>query len=266
MNQFDLNKKVVVITGGAGFLAKAFAEAILDSNGIVFLIDNNSMVLNDRVTFLKNKFGHNNVDFDFSDITDKTQVENAKDKLIKRFGRIDVLINNATNNPIISKNEKISYNGFESFKLSDWNNDIAVGLTGAFLSCQVFGTEMKKQFSGSIINISSDLGIISPDQRIYPDGFVKPISYSVVKTGILGLTRYLSTYWANYNILVNAICFGGVQNEQPVEFIRNISEIIPLKRMAKAEEYQGIIVFLCSAASSYITGATIIVDGGRSVW
>ena len=125
---------------------------------------------------------------------------------------------------------------------------------------------MIKQQSGNIINISSDLGVIAPNQSLYSKNNKKPISYSVVKHGIIGFSKYLATYLAEYNIRSNSLCPGGISNNQPKEFISKIKKLIPLKRMAKINDYDGIILYLCSDYSSYMTGSTIVWDGGRSVW
>ena len=166
-----------------------------------------------------------------------------------------------------------AWSRLERFSLEQWQADIAVGLTGAFLCSQIIGTEMARRGNGVILNIASDLAIIAPDQRIYrrPDLAedqqpVKTCSYSVVKTGLIGLTRYLATYWADKGVRVNAISLGGVYNGQPDEFVQRLTELVPMRRMADVDEYQGSIVFLCSDASSYMTGANVVVDGGRTVW
>ena len=189
---------------------------------------------------------------------------------MSRYGRVDILINNAAANPKVEGAEPASFSRFESFPLDQWNADIAVGLSGAFICCQVFGMEMVRRGSGVIVNVSSDLGLIAPDQRIYrlpnmPENLqpVKPVSYSVVKSALIGLTRYLATYWAGRGIRVNSICPGGVGNGQPEEFVSKLTSLIPMGRMARPDEYQGAILFLCSDASSYMTGATLVVDGGR---
>ena len=162
---------------------------------------------------------------------------------------------------------------FDNFPLDLWNGDILVGLTGAFLCAQVFGTVMQEQRSGVILNISSDLGIIAPDQRIYrkdgleeKDQTIKPVTYSVIKHGLLGLTKYLATYWANQGIRVNAVCPGGVYNGQDEQFLGKLTNLIPMGRMADKDEYKATILYLISDASSYMTGATLIVDGGRTCW
>ena len=160
----------------------------------------------------------------------------------------------------------------ESFNMDIWDADIAVGLKGSFLCTKYFGAQIAIQ-GGSIINISSDLGIIAPDQRLYqkpgipPEKQpVKPVTYSIVKTGLIGLTRYTATYWAAKKVRCNALCPGGIENQQDSSFIAKLSSLIPLGRMAQQDEYQGSVIFLLSDASSYITGTTLIADGGRTVW
>ena len=151
--------------------------------------------------------------------------------------------------------------------------DLAVGLRGAFLCSQVFGKKMAQQGKGVIVNISSDLGLVAPDQRIYkkegvPENQqpVKPVTYSVIKTGLIGLTRYLATYWADCGVRVNTLCPGGIEAGQPEEFKERLHSKIPLGRMADKDEYKGAILFLVSDASSYMTGATLTMDGGRTCW
>jgi NAD(P)-dependent dehydrogenase (short-subunit alcohol dehydrogenase family) len=193
--------------------------------------------------------------------------------VVDETGRVDILINNAANNPKAEAPLGETWSRLERFSLEQWQADVAVGLTGAFLCSQAFGTEMARRGKGVILNIASDLAIIAPDQRIYrrpgvseDQQPVKPVSYSVVKTGLIGLTRYLATYWADQGVRVNAISLGGVYNDQPDEFVQKLTELVPLRRMAGVDEYQGAIVFLCSDASSYMTGSNLVIDGGRTIW
>ena len=208
------------------------------------------------------------------DITKYKQLINAYNKIKKKFNNIDGLVNNAANNPKVEDNKSKNFSKLENFPLETWNKDIAVGLTGAWLCSKHFGSEIaKNKNGGSIVNISSDLGLIGPDQRIYkkknvPENMnsVKPVTYSVVKSGLIGLTRYLSTYWADKGVRCNAICPGGVKNGQSDEFINLISDRIPMGRLAKSDEYQGTLLWMLSDASSYLNGAIVPVDGGRTAW
>ena len=269
---FDLSDRVAVITGGAGLLGVQHAEAIAEAGGYPVLADIDEEKAIRKARMISEKYRMDSIGIG-TDITNKTEVEALLDVVLRRFGRIDILINNAANNPKIKANEDTTWSRFENFPIELWNQDIAVGLTGAFLCSQVIGSEMARRGGGVILNISSDLGVIAPDQRIYfKPGLpaekqpAKPVSYSVVKTALIGLTKYLATYWADKNVRVNAICPGGVQTDQPDDFVAKLSNLIPLGRMAKKDEYKAAVLFLVSDASSYMTGANLIVDGGRTCW
>ncbi len=268
INPFDLTGRVIVITGGTGLLGMAHARAVHSAGGIPILLD---------VASPGNEELHRRAGFEVQciscDITQEDQVQTALTLTLERFDRIDVLINNAANNPKVEDTNSLRNSRLENYPLARWNSDIAVGLTGAMICSRVFGAEMARRSRGVIVNIASDLALIAPDQRLYAvDNLpteaqpVKPVSYSVVKTGLIGLTRYLATYWADRGIRANALCPGGVENGQDVVFMRRIAERIPLGRMARLDEYQGAVMFLCSDASSYMTGAVLAVDGGRSAW
>lgn len=274
-NSFDLKRKVFVITGGAGLLGQKHAEAVTEGNGIPVLLDISREGLDDAVSHMKMKYGAETEISGFAaDITSREDIGCARDSIIKKYGHIDGLINNAANNPKVeggAANMKAIQ--FENFPLEMWMEDIAVGLTGAFLCAQVFVQAMAEQGSGVILNLSSDLGVIAPDQRIYrkkglPDEEqpVKPVTYSVIKHGLIGLTKYLATYYAEKGIRANALCPGGVYNGQNEEFLDKLTPLIPMGRMASADEYKGTVLYLRSDASSYMTGSTVIVDGGRTCW
>ena len=269
---FDLTGRVAIITGGTGLLGQQHAEAIAIAGGIPVLADISVEGIDPKGETFKKRFGKK-ASVVQADITDLESVKTLRAEVLKRFGRVDILINNAANNPKMEKTVDVEFSRLENFPLSQWSADISVGLTGAFLCAQVNGSEMAKHKQGVIVNVASDLAVIAPDQRLYrKTGLpgdqqpVKPVTYSVVKTGLLGLTRYLATYWAETGIRVNAISPGGVHNNQPDDFIQRLVNLIPLGRMANANEYQAAIIFLCSDASSYMTGTNLVIDGGRSCW
>ena len=271
---FDLTNKVIIITGGAGLLGQKHAEAVAEFGAIPIILDLSQIKATNVAARLKKEYKVESEGFAV-DITSEAQIKLCCKKLIKQFGKIDVLINNAANNPKVEDSkEGEKFSRLENFELDIWDKDIAVGLTGAFLCSKYFGFAISKNSKGgSIINISSDLGVIAPDQRLYskeglPDDQqpVKPVTYSVVKTGLIGLTRYLATYWADKNVRCNAMCPGGVENGQPEEFLNMVSSRIPMKRLARDNEYQSTLVWMLSDASSYLNGAIVSIDGGRATW
>ena len=271
---FDLTGRVAIVTGGAGLLGYHHGAILAAAGAHVVLLDLAAANPALRAEQLTLAHGPECLGL-ATDITSESSLEHARDAILAKFGRIDILINNAANNPKVESHphaEPKQWSRLENFPLQVWHDDIAVGLTGAFLCSRIFGQEMVKRNAGVILNIASDLGVIAPDQRLYrKEGIpedqqpVKPVTYSVVKTALIGLTRYLSTYWIAHNIRVNAISPGGVFADQPDEFTAKLHQLIPMGRMADKDEYQGAILFLCSDASSYMTGQNLIVDGGRSV-
>ncbi len=269
---FDLTGRVAVITGGAGLLGYQHALAIASAGGIPVLIDLASANPQEKAARLVGS-GASAALGVAGDITNLQKVQSMRDAVMDRFGRVDILINNAANNPKVEGAAASTWTRVENFPMAVWEADIAVGLTGAFLCARVFGSEMAAKKRGVILNVASDLGVIAPDQRLYrkegvaeDQQMVKPVTYSVVKTGLIGLTRYLATYWADHGVRVNAISPGGVFNGQPEEFLAKLNRLIPMARMARLDEYQGAVLFLCCDASSYMTGANLIIDGGRTCW
>lgn len=266
---FDLRDRVAIITGGAGLLGYHHGAILASAGARVVLLDLPTANPAARASQLTNESGSEAIGI-ACDITSESSLESARAHIVEKFGRIDILINNAANNPKVEEGNS-AWSRLENFPLDVWEADLRVGLTGAFLCSRLFGAEMAKRKSGVILNVASDLALIAPDQRLYRvDGLpddqqpVKPVTYSVVKTGLIGLTRYLATYWSSANIRVNAISPGGVFNGQSEVFLSRLKQLIPMQRMANRDEYQGAILFLCSDASSYMTGANLVIDGGRS--
>ncbi len=272
---FDLTGRVAVITGGAGLLGMKHAGVIAQHGGIPVLVD--VAAADAKAAELTERYGVPAYACQ-TDITKPEGVRSLRDQVLERFHRIDILINNAANNPKMESSADVNFSRLENFPIEQWYADLAVGLTGAHLCSQILGTSMAEAFRetgrrGVILNIASDLALIGPDQRIYrqpglPDNLqpAKPVTYSVVKSGLVGLTRYLATYWADAGIRVNAISPGGVYNGQPEAFVEKLASLIPMGRMAHQDEYQGAVLFLVSDASSYMTGHNLVIDGGRTAW
>ena len=275
IEKFYIRDKVVIITGGAGLLGRKHAEAVLDGGGIPVLLDISEVSLKSAREEIKiNSNTVCEIEGFTADITKYEEIKQIADTLFEKYGHIDVLINNAANNPKV-ESDAINMRAiqFENFPMQMWMDDLAVGLTGAFVCSQVFGGIMAEQGRGVILNISSDLGIIAPDQRIYrkenlaeDEQTVKPVTYSVIKHGLIGLTKYLATYYAEKGVRANTLCPAGVFNGQNDEFLQKLTNLIPMGRMANVEEYKSTILYLISDASSYMTGSTVIVDGGRTCW
>ena len=268
---FDIKDNVIIITGGSGKLGSIYSKYLLDRGAYIFCFD---IIGNQKA---KGKFGKDPQNPKLAylevDITEKSSISLGLQNIIKDGLTPTGLINNAAldSSPDINNNSKET-GPFETYPVESWENVLNVNLTGTFLVSQIIGSYMAENKKGSIININSHYGLISPDQRIYnytkESGveFNKPIAYSVSKSGITNLTRYLATYWAEKNIRVNTLTLGGVYSGQDPRFVEEYSKRVPLGRMSKGEEYCGSILFLISDASSYMTGSNLIVDGGWTAW
>ncbi len=269
---FSLENRVAIITGGAGFLGEKHAEAIAEFGGTPILLDVNEKVGIEKAKRISEKF-QVGCEYIYCDITQESEILEVKNNLLNNYKSVDILINNAALDPKVKKSDNKKLSRLEYFSIEQWNVEISVGLTSAMLCSKIFGYEMAKIKKGVILNISSDLGIIAPDQRLYkevkiPEGeqAVKPVTYSVIKHGLIGLTKYLATYWAEKGVRCNALCPGAIYDNQPDDFVHNISNLIPMGRMAYPDEYKAAIIFLVSEASSYMNGGILSIDGGRSTW
>lgn len=272
--QYNLSGKNIVITGGAGFLGRTFAEAVAEMGGFPILLDINIEYVEDAISHLSLK-NYSSDGFSVN-ITDGESVKNIVSQIVEKYEQIHVLINAAA---FAMKNLQEGGTGFfapfEEYDKNLWQISLDVNLTGTFLITQAVGRVMKAKKYGVIINVASDVAVISPDHRIYQAdsrfnyggvSFNTPIAYPVTKAGILSFTRYLATYWAKDGIRVNSISPAGVYRNQDEKFVEQLVYRIPLGRMAFPEELKGPIVFLASEASSFMTGGNLIIDGGRTIW
>ena len=273
--KFDLTGKTALITGAAGLLGREHAAALLESGATVVLTDIGEEGLAFARESLQQDADSERIQTFIMDVSSSESITNVAQKLEEEGQRVDILVNNAAIDPKVKEDTGIEETSrLENFPVEQWDLQISVGLTGAFLCSQVFGSAMARDGKGGIIlNIASDLSVFAPDQRLYrKDGLaddmqpVKPVTYSVIKAGLIGLTRYLATYWAEQGVRSNALSPGGVFNGQGEEFTTRLTSLIPLGRMAESDEYRAAIQFLCSEASAYMNGQNIVMDGGRSVW
>jgi NAD(P)-dependent dehydrogenase (short-subunit alcohol dehydrogenase family) len=273
LERYDLRGKIALITGGAGLLGVHHAEAILEIGGKPVIFDRDSTAVEQKRSYLENKYEQKILTF-IGSVTDEREVIELSQELMNTVGRVEVLINNAAVDPkVISQVGLGEASRLESLTVERWDEEIAVGLTGAFLCSRTFGPLMAEGNGGVIVNVASDLGLIAPNQRLYRQPNVerrhqpvKPVTYSVIKHALIGLTRYLATYWEGGLVRANALCPGGVEAGQDPVFKKRLAELIPAGRMAQPDEYISAIQFLCSDASSYMNGACLVMDGGRTIW
>ena len=273
LEKFNLEGKTALITGACGLLGNEHAIALLELGATIVLTDIDEKILKVSKDNFKT-LGYDDVVIKVMDVSSHENVEKVNEELKNAGVEVDVLINNAAIDPKVKKNESFKDESrLENFQLNDWDLQLNVGLKGAFICSKIFGYEMAKRNSGVILNIASDLSVFSPDQRLYEkddkkreEQPVKPVTYSVIKHGLVGLTKYLSTYWNEEGVRSNALSPGGVYNGQNENFVLKLEKLIPVGRMAKKDEYRSAIQFLCSDASAYLNGQNIVMDGGRSVW
>jgi NAD(P)-dependent dehydrogenase (short-subunit alcohol dehydrogenase family) len=264
---FSLKDKVAIVTGAAGLIGKHHCEALAAADATVIACDINTSSIKDYV----NKLGFNSMTIDM-DVTDKSSIEIAKELILENFGRIDILVNNAAINDMFENPQAATEQSkFENYPLNLWKKSLDVNVTGVFLCSQIFGTEMAKNGKGSIINVASTYGIVGPDQSLYIDkngkqNFYKPPAYSATKGAVISFTKFLAAYWGHKGVRVNTLSPGGVENSQDEFFVEKYSKKTPLGRMAAPTDYMGAVVFLASDASSYMTGANLVVDGGWTCW
>ncbi|MDY0124811.1 MAG: SDR family oxidoreductase [Anaerolineaceae bacterium] len=269
-SKFDMTGKTAIITGAAGLLGKQFCLALAQAGANIVMADLAYDVAAENAAEFKN-MGFNAIAVKV-DVSDPSSVKSIVDQTLTFFGSVDVLINSAALDPKFdSANVSTQdFNDFETYSLNSWKKALDVNLTGMFLASQAAVLPMLEQGRGVIVNISSMYGLVGPDQRLYeqPDGTrqFKPVYYSVTKAGVLGFTRYLATYYAGKNIRVNALTPGGVFNDHDALFTEQYSTRTVLGRMANLDEMNAAMLFLCSDASSYMTGSNLVVDGGWTAW
>ena len=266
---FDLKGRNIVITGASGLLGSQYANILSSAGANIILLDvdtiKNEKLKSALIKKYKNKIGAYTLD-----ISNHTEVNKISKKVIKDFKKIDGLINNAayTSKGAKEKSDN-AFGSFENFPIDIWQKSLDINLSGVFFCSQAFGKIMAKQGKGVIVNIASTYGLVGADQRIYgKSGLNLPISYAATKGAIVNFTRYLAAYWHGKNIRVNTLSPGGVMDKtyQNESFIKKYSEKTILGRMANKEEYNGAMLFLISDASSYMTGANLVVDGGWTAW
>jgi NAD(P)-dependent dehydrogenase (short-subunit alcohol dehydrogenase family) len=266
---FDLSGKVAIVTGGAGILGSHFCRAFAEAGSKIAIFDINSAELSTLVTEI-NSFYPESARGYLVDVTDPEQVRSAVNSVVNDFGGIDVLHNNAASK---GSNLETYFASFEDYSLTQWREIMSANIDSMFLMAQAVGIQMKKQGrGGSIIQTASAYGIMAPDQRIYEGSWYlnrqinTPAIYSTSKAAVVGLTKFLATYWAEFEIRVNTLVPGGAESGQNEEFKRRYGARVPLGRMAQPQEIVGAVLYLASDAARYVTGHSLVVDGGLNAW
>jgi NAD(P)-dependent dehydrogenase (short-subunit alcohol dehydrogenase family) len=267
----DLAGRTFIVTGGAGLLGREYGRALVEAGAYVVLADVDEQRVKRVAADLD---GGSGAAIGLRvDVADEESVAQLVSATLEHFDGVDGLVNNAALDPKFDRGRDATLTtAFEDYPLELWNREIAVNLTGMFLCARAVARPMLARRRGVIVNVSSTYGLVGPDQRLYesddpaaPPAF-KPVTYAVAKSGVLGLTRYLATYWGGSGIRVNTLTPGGVRNDQPDAFVRRYAARTPLGRMADRREYCGALLFLLSDASSYMTGGNLVVDGGWTAW
>ena len=259
-------KKFALITGAAGLLGREHSIALLEENFNVILTDINFNLLKSIKKNLIKNF-NNKIIIKKMDVSNELSIKKVYKYIKENRIQLDVLVNNAAIDAKVGNKNKKNINHLENLDHKNFIKEFNVGLIGALITIKYFGTMISKNNNGgSIINIGSDLSVIAPNQTLYQNGYKKPVSYSIIKHGLLGLTKYVSTYWPEKKVRCNMLSPGPVLQDQPKTLVKNLKKNIPLGRLANKSEYKSAIKFLISEESSYITGQNIIVDGGRTCW
>jgi NAD(P)-dependent dehydrogenase (short-subunit alcohol dehydrogenase family) len=269
-NLFRLDGRVIILTGGGGMLGREYTRTLVAAGARVAVADINRAAAEQSAASADNRGAAIGIGVD---VSREDEVRRMVEAVLDKWGAIDVLVNNAALDPKfdLSVQDRQSFR-FEEYPLALWQRSLDVNLTGAFLCAKHVGPVMCRQQRGVIVNVASTYGLVGPDQRIYrkqgekEQTRFKPADYAVTKAGLVQLTRYLAAYWGSANIRVNTLTPGGVYNAQDEQFVVQYASRTPLGRMAKRGEMSGAMLFLVSDASSYMTGANLVVDGGWTAW
>lgn len=250
----------IVITGGLGLIGKHVSEAFAEFNGSVIIADINEEAFESWVQ-QRNKSVKNKISFIYFDISNPKAIEEGIKKIVRSVNTMDVWVNLA-----YPRNDDWG-NFIDDVTFESWEENVKMHLGGYFWSSKLVLEKMKEQGHGCLINFGSTYAVVGPNFDIYKNtGMTMPVAYSAIKGGIVNLSRYFATLYGPYNIRVNTICPGGILNNQNPEFVKNYSTLTPLKRMGNPEEIAMPVIFLASDGASYITGQTIMVDGGWTAW